>query len=136
MREAVGLIARFGLAGLVNTAVGFGVVVVLDPVLGVAPALANAAAYAVGMAVSFMLNRSFVFRSQSGLSASGLRYLVAAAGAFVLNQIVLHVAGALLGAGAALRLTAQLMGMATYTVAMFTLCRAWVFRMPIRAPAA
>ena len=42
MREAVGLIARFGLVGLVNTAIGFAVVLLLDPILGVPPALANA----------------------------------------------------------------------------------------------
>jgi putative flippase GtrA len=136
MREQVGLVARFGLAGLVNTAVGFAVVVALDPGLGVAPAIANALGYAVGMAVGFVLNRGFVFRSREGLPASGLRYAIAALGAFVLNQAVLRLAGAGLGAGAAQHIAAQLCGMGTYSVALFLACRFWVFRPAPRSSAA
>ena len=134
MAESVGLIARFGLAGLVNTAIGFAVVVVLDPVLGLSPPLANAAGYAVGMTVGFVLNRGFVFRSQTGLPAAGLRYLIAAGCAFVLNQIVLRLAGAALGGGSAQHIAAQLMAMAVYSVALFFLCRLWVFRAPANSP--
>src|SRR6185437_5500141 len=128
MREHVGLIARFGVAGLINTAVGFAVVVALDPGLGVAPPIANAIGYLVGMGVGFVLNRGFVFRSRDGLPASGLRYASAALGAFVLNQAVLRLAGAMLGAGAAQHIAAQLCGMATYSIALFLACRFWVFR--------
>jgi putative flippase GtrA len=135
MAEAVGLIARFGLAGLVNTAIGFAVVVVLDPVLNLPPALANAAGYAVGMAVGFVLNRGFVFRSRTGLPAAGLRYVIAAASAFVLNQGVLRLAGMALGGGAARHLIAQGMAMAVYSVALFVLCRLWVFKTDANSPA-
>ncbi|HEY3887278.1 MAG TPA: GtrA family protein [Caulobacteraceae bacterium] len=135
MAESIGQIARFGLAGLVNTAIGFAVVVVLDPVLGLSPPLANAAGYAVGISVGFVLNRGFVFRSRSGLPAAGLRYLTAAAGAFVLNQIVLRLAGAALGGGSAQHVAAQLMAMAVYSVALFFLCRLWVFRPQADSPA-
>jgi putative flippase GtrA len=128
VRETVGLIARFGLAGLVNTAVGFSVVVLLDPVLGVSPAVANAAGYAVGMTVSFVLSRGFVFRSRTGLPASGLRYLIAVAAAFLLNQAVLRLAGMTLAAGSIQHIAAQLMAMATYSIALFVICRLWVFR--------
>jgi putative flippase GtrA len=128
MADSVVLIARFGLAGLINTAIGFAVVVVLDPVLGLSPPLANAAGYAVGISVGFVLNRGFVFRSRTGLPAAGLRYLIAAACAFVLNQIVLRVAGAVLGGGSVQHVAAQLMAMAVYSVALFFLCRLWVFR--------
>jgi putative flippase GtrA len=128
MADTVGQIARFGLAGLVNTAVGFVVIALLDPVLGLPPPLANAAGYAVGVSVGFVLNRGFVFRSRTGLPASGLRYLIAALGAFVLNQLVLHVAGVALGGGPIRHLAAQLIAMAAYSVALFFLCRLWVFR--------
>lgn len=128
MRDSVGLIARFGLAGLVNTGVGLAVVVVLDPVLGVSPAWANAIGYAVGMTVGFILNHGFVFRSQSGMQASGPRYLLAAVAAFALNQGVLRLAGLALGAGAIAHLAAQLLAMGAYSVALFVICRLWVFR--------
>ncbi len=130
MRETVGLIARFGLVGLVNTAIGFAVVVLLDPILGLPPALANAASYAVGITVGFLLSRGFVFRSRTELPATGLRYGVAALGAFALNQAVLHVAGLALGGGAAQHIAAQLVAMAIYSVSFFLLCRLWVFRIP------
>lgn len=128
MSESVGQLARFGLAGLVNTAVGFTVVVVLDPVLGLPPALANALGYLVGIAVGFVLNRGFVFRSQGAARTTGVRYVVAAAAAFLLNQAVLRGMGQLLGAGSARRLLAQAAAMAVYSAALFVLCRFWVFR--------
>jgi putative flippase GtrA len=135
MRETVGLVARFGLVGLVNTAVGFAVVVLLDPVLGLPPALANAASYAVGITVGFLLSRGFVFRSRTGLSITGIRYLIAAGGAFLLNQGVLRLAGSALGAGPAHHIVAQLAAMAVYSTAFFFLCRLWVFRAPAGSPA-
>jgi putative flippase GtrA len=128
VRETVGLIARFGLVGLINTAVGFAVVVLLDAGLGLPPALANAASYACGISVGFVLSRRFVFRSRAGLSAAGLRYLIAALGAFLLNQAVLRAASLALGAGAIQHIAAQLAAMASYSVAFFLLCRLWVFR--------
>jgi putative flippase GtrA len=128
VREHVGLVARFGLVGLINTAVGFAVVVALDPGLHVAPAIANGVGYLVGVGVGFILNRGFVFRSGEGVRASGLRYAIAALGAFVLNQCVLRLAGAAFGAGGAQHIAAQLCAMATYSIAFFLVCRFWVFR--------
>lgn len=136
MREAVGLIARFGLVGLVNTAIGFAVVLLLDPILGVPPALANAASYAVGITVGFLLSRNFVFRSRAGLSATGLRYLIAALGAFALNQLVLRLAGLALGAGSVQHIAAQLSAMAVYSAVFFVVCRLWVFKAAAALPAA
>lgn len=128
MRETLLQVGRFGLAGLANTAIGFAVIVALDPGLGVHPALANAAGYAVGMAVGFVLNRGFVFRSRTGVAASGARYALAAFVAFALNQGVLRAAGLALGAGAIQHIAAQLAAMGSYSVALFLLCRLWVFR--------
>jgi putative flippase GtrA len=136
VRETVGLIARFGLVGLVNTAVGFAVAVLLDPVLGLPPALANAASYACGISVGFVLSRRFVFRSRAGLSAAGPRYLLAAVGAFALNQAVLRATGLALGAGLFQHIAAQVAAMASYSIAFFVLCRLWVFRLADRSPAA
>jgi hypothetical protein len=48
--------------------------------------------------------------------------------AFALNQLILHKAGAAFGQGALPHLAAQLAGMAVYTVAVFVVCRFWVFR--------
>jgi len=128
MGSLAALIARFGLAGLINTAVGFSVVCLLDIVLKLPPAVANAGGYAVGIAVSFVLNRVFVFRSRTSAPSAGLRFLLAAALAFALNQVVLRLVGAILGAGVLQHLAAQALAMAVYSVSLFVLCRSWVFR--------
>ncbi|WP_372781594.1 GtrA family protein [Phenylobacterium sp.] len=128
LKAAAGQAARFGLAGLVSTGLGFAVIAALDAGLHVAPPLANAAGYLVGVPVGFALNRGFVFRHGGALGPTGLKYLAAVAAAFGLNQLVLRAAGAVLGPGAAPHLAAQLAGMATYTLATFLLGRYWVFR--------
>jgi putative flippase GtrA len=121
-------LSRFGLAGLLNTLVGLSIITALDLGLHAPPALANAAGYAVGMAFGFVLNRSFVFKSQVRARSSGPKYLVSAAVGFALNQLVLQVALRLLGPGAPQHLAAQVCGMGVYTVATFLICRFWVFR--------
>jgi putative flippase GtrA len=136
MLERLRLLARYGAAGLVNTGVGFAVVILLDPVLGVAPALANAAGYAVGMAVGFVLNRFYVFRRGGPLPEVGARYAIVVAAAFTLNQGVLWQAGRVLGGGSMQHLAAQLAAIATYSIALFVLCQIWVFRAAPEAPAA
>ncbi len=120
--------ARFGLAGLVSTAVGFAVIAALDAGLHVAPPLANAAGYLVGVPVGFVLNRGYVFRHGGALGPTGLKYLATVVIAFGLNQIVLRLAGQVLGPAAPAHLAAQLAGMATYTLTTFLLARYWVFR--------
>jgi putative flippase GtrA len=122
------LVARFGLAGLASTAVGFAVIAVLDAGLHVAPTLANLAGYLVGVPLGFVLNRRLVFRHEGPAAAAGAKYLVAVFGAFCLNQLVLRLAGGSLGPGAAPHLAAQLAGMATYTITTFLAARYWVFR--------
>jgi putative flippase GtrA len=128
MAREIGLIARFGAAGVVNTGVGLAVIVLLDPVLGLAPALANAASYGVGVVVGFLLSRNFVFRSDGALPAAGLRYALAFVAAFALNQGVLYAAGRALGQGTFRHLAAQVLAMAVYSVVFYLTCRLWVFR--------
>jgi putative flippase GtrA len=124
----LGLLSRFGLSGLINTGVGFAVIAGLDLGLGIDPRLANAAGYAVGMALGFGLNRVFVFRHAGPVRAAGPRYLAAVAAAFLLNQAVLALAGRALGDSAAGHAAAQIAAMSAYTAALFLLSYLWVFR--------
>lgn len=127
-RSFAALVSRFGLAGVANTTIGFGLIAALDVGLHLPPALANAAGYLVGVGVSFVLNRRFVFRSDRAWRATAPRYATVVAVAFVLNQLVLEFAHRALGPGAPQHLAAQLAGMATYTATVFAACRWWVFR--------
>lgn len=132
--SGLGLLSRFGLAGAVNTAVGLAVILFLDIGLGIDPRAANAAGYAVGIACSFALNRSFVFRHGGALGIAAARYAAVVAFAFALNQGVLAAAGHVLDQSPSARVLAQLAAMAAYTGAVFVLSRFWVFRVARAAP--
>ena len=87
---------RYGVAGVFNTLVGFSIIVALDVGLHVEPHLANAIGYAIGICVSFLLSKFFVFKARQTTRSAPLRYAVAVGVAFALNQGVLALATALL----------------------------------------
>lgn len=134
LKSHVARAVRFGLVGALNSVVGLGVIYGLDLGLHVAPELANAAGYAVGVTVSFTLSKTFVFRSKERVGATGPRYLMVILAAFLLNQAVLRVALALLGKGTLQHAAAQLSGMACYTAFSFLACQFWVFKSRPSAP--
>ena len=127
-RNLAGQAVRFVITGLANTALGLGITSALDLGLRVNPQLANAAGYAAGMVLSYMLNRYFVFRPDIPARASVPKFLAAVVVAFGINQLVLYAAGQMLGHAPAMRLSAQVIAMVSYTLVNFILCRAWVFR--------
>ena len=120
--------ARFAMVGVANTAVGFGVIMVLQFGLRAPPHLANAGGYAVGFVLSFTLNRRFTFADQGRLGPTAARFALAALAAFALNQAMLSVATRWLGHAGPAPVLAQAAAAVTYTVALFGLCRLWVFR--------
>jgi putative flippase GtrA len=128
LRREAGVLTRFGLAGLVNTAVGLAVILGLELGLGVERHLANALGYAVGFLVGYQLHRGFVFKGHDGQRGLKVRYAAALAIAFAVNQGVLTL-GALAAPPDDLgRTLAQLGGLASYTGTQFLLMRLWVFR--------
>lgn len=118
---------RYGAAGVFNTLVGFSIIVALDVGLHVAPHLANAIGYAIGICVSFLLSKFFVFKARRASRSAPVRYAVAVAGAFALNQAVLTLAGLVLPTGALWSVAAQGSAAVSYTVALFLLSHFWVF---------
>lgn len=127
LRQWLGLISRFAAAGVVNTAIGASLILALDVGLGVNSALANLTGYAVGIGVSWLLQRRFVFRSSDTSWAARGRYVAVVAIAFAVNQGALWVLHQALGMEPAARVAAQLCAIGSYTVVQFVLFRAWVF---------
>jgi putative flippase GtrA len=123
----LGHLVRYGLVGVLNTAVGLAVILGVEFGLHGPPLLANAAGYAAGFALGFVLNRSFVFRSDTRVSAAGPRYLIAVAASYAANLIVLQGMRSVLPAGDLVRAASQLCAMGSYTVLLFVLSRYWVF---------
>nr|WP_295111483.1 GtrA family protein [uncultured Caulobacter sp.] len=126
---------RYGVAGVFNTLVGFSIIVALDVGLHVEPHLANAIGYAIGICVSFLLSKFFVFKARQTTRSAPLRYAVAVGVAFALNQGVLALATALLPPhGAIWSVAAQGAAAISYTGTLFLLSHFWVFAHKPAAP--
>lgn len=118
---------RYGLAGVINTLVGFSIIVALDVGLRLSAHLANAIGYAVGICVSFALSKLFVFRARQARPRAPMRYALAVALAFVVNQGVLTLARWLAPHGGLFDVAAQGAAVVSYTVTLFLLSHFWVF---------
>ncbi|WP_232492490.1 GtrA family protein [Novosphingobium kaempferiae] len=115
---------RFGLVGLLNTLVGLAVIAALLHV-GAGDYLANAGGYAVGLCLSFTLNRIWTFEVRGPVAAGEAgRFLLAFALAYSVNLAVLTM---MRGLGFAQSLIGQGAGIVAYSVCFFLLSRAFVF---------
>lgn len=126
-REFLVSALRYGVAGVFNTLVGFSIILILELGLGLAAHLANAVGYAVGICVSFVLSKVFVFKARQTKRSAPLRYVVAVAAAFALNQGVLSLARLVLPTGPLWSVAAQGSAAVSYTAALFLLSHFWVF---------
>lgn len=118
---------RFGTVGLVNTAIGLAAIYAVMFFFQTGPAIANAAGYAIGLAVSFALNRVWTFNSSRPVAHVLPQYLLVAAIAYLLNLSVVLLGTHHFGVGPYL---VQFFGIGVYTVAMFLGCRWFVFQTP------
>ena len=68
---------RFVIVGLVNTVIGYSVIMILFHLVGLSYSLSYFLSYVVGIIVSFFLNRQFVFFSQNDKLVEFVRFLIA-----------------------------------------------------------
>jgi putative flippase GtrA len=80
-----GLILRFGVVGLINTAFGYAVFVALTK-LGSGSGLALVGATIAGIAFNFQTMRRLVFRADGGIA----RFVLVYGGTLLINWIALH----------------------------------------------
>lgn len=121
-------LGRFLLTGLANSAVGWAVIFG-GLWAGLSGLAANAAGYAIGLVLSFTLNRRYVFGVRGAVSRGEIaKFLAAFALAYGANVAVLLVAQRSLGPHSA---WAQLPAIATYVVIFFLLTQRFVFRTAI-----
>lgn len=116
---------RFAVAGVLNTVVGLSVIFAVKLAFGASELLANAAGYAVGLAVSFSLNRNWVFRSTAPARAALRRFLIVFAAAYAVNLAVVLLAAETFGVNGYI---AQTLGVGTYAVLFYLGSRSFVFR--------
>lgn len=116
---------HFGLTGLANSAVGWAVIFG-GLWAGLSGLAANAAGYAVGLALSFTLNRRFVFGVTGAVKGREVaKFLAAFLVAYGVNVAVLKAVQPLLGADSPL---AQLPALAAYIVIFFVFSQLFVFK--------
>jgi len=118
-------LARFLLVGIANTLVGLAVIFAAKALAGAGDLAANASGYAVGLALSFALNRTWTFRDRGRLSPAALRFLLAFALAYLANLATVFGLRDLAGVDS---YVAQAAGVVPYTALFFVASRAFVFR--------
>ena len=116
------LVAFVGV-GLVNTAVGVGVIMAAFHLLDWGPLASNAAGYAVGYVLSYVLHRFVTFQSGASTRRSLPRYTIVLACGYVANVAMLF---GLLGLGAPF-FWAQLCALLTFSVLVFAGLRLFAF---------
>ena len=117
-------IGRFGLAGIVNTVIGYSAIV-LCLSAGFGDYLANAIGYGTGFLLSFALNRRFTFGLRGPVRKGEIaRFALALALAYAANLAVLTLGRTIFGEGHAL---VQFPALATYTVVFYVLSARLVF---------
>ena len=123
MRQAI----RFGMVGLVNTAIGLAAIYAIMFFLGGNAATANAIGYAVGLTFSFVLNRSWTFGSDQPFFHLLPKFLLIVTISYLLN---LSAVLAAISYGFFNPYLAQALGVAVYTGCVFLGCRRFVFVTP------
>jgi putative flippase GtrA len=81
-------LARYGVVGLANNAVGY-IFYLFITHIGVEPKLAMTVVYAIGLTISYICNRKWVFPHRAPVTASLLRYVVAHLFGYLINLSML-----------------------------------------------
>ena len=115
---------RYVVAGGFSTLFGYAVIALAMGVFALAPLAANATGFAAGYVLSFLLHRSFTFRSSVGLTAGLAAYLPVVAIGYAANAGVLLLSTRLLHLDPYL---AQALAIATYVVLTFLGSSKFVF---------
>lgn len=77
--------SRFLLVGVANTTLGYVIIFGCMYLVGMSPEFSNVAGYAVGLLVSYFLNRNFTFRSTQSRSTEFIRFTFVFVVAYMAN---------------------------------------------------
>jgi len=115
---------RFAAVGVVNTALGYAVIFACMYLAGLGAVTSNVIGYAVGLIVSYLLNRSFTFRSAAPPRREIIRFVAIFLLAYLANlaALVLLIRHAGMHEGAA-----QVIAGVVYFALSFVLNKYYVF---------
>lgn len=115
-------IARFSIAGVLNTVVGY-TVIFSGMAIGIGPYISNTIGYVAGISISFFLSRKYVFRSHGHVIREALRFVPCFLVAYLVNVLVLYLSFHF-GIN---KYFSQVIAGASYFVSMFILSKTLVF---------
>ncbi|MDP9712896.1 UNVERIFIED_ORG: putative flippase GtrA [Pseudomonas fluorescens] len=115
---------KFIFAGVANTAIGYGVFLLLVTLLDMNPSYANAIGYVIALIAAFILNKTFVFNQSTTDRSTIPKFIVAFGIAFGINQLVLISGYRLAGLDPKI---AQVFAMISYTISFYALNKKFVF---------
>lgn len=121
-----GPVFRYLVSGLGNTLVGLSIIY-LAKAIGVGDVAANATGYSIGIALSFLLNRTWTFRHQGPILGAALRFVTVLAAAYAANLVIVLTAISWLGINSYL---SQALGVPVYTTLSYLGSRWYAFRVP------
>lgn len=82
-------LVRYGLSGGVSTITHFGIGLAGVHLLHLRPVVASTTGFLASIAVSYLLQRLWVFRSTAGHALAGSKFLIVTGVAFTINTVVL-----------------------------------------------
>jgi putative flippase GtrA len=116
---------KFGIVGVSNTVIAFGVYTLLLKVFGVWYLAASAIGFALGATNGFLLNRRWTFSDHVGDSLTPVRWGIVQGCGLGLNEALLYV---FVHDASLDKLVAQALATVAVTVSTFFVNRAWTFR--------
>jgi putative flippase GtrA len=123
----LGRLMRYGVSGGASAVTHFGMGLLLTYGFGVRPVVASTVGFVASIAVSYVLQHAWVFRSAVGHAVAGGRFLTVTAVAFALNSSILLLGTeALPGAYPAV----QAVALVAIPVVNYALNSRWTFRTP------
>lgn len=117
--------SRFLLVGVLNSLLGYLIIFGCMYVLKISPEVSNLIGYSVGLALSFVLNRTFTFRSSGKQSGELIRFLAVFTVAYGANLAVLYLLVRILLIHAGI---SQVIAGVVYVIFTYFMNKSFVFR--------
>ena len=116
---------RFILVGIVNTGIGYGIIFGCMYWVGLSPELSNVIGYMIGLVASYLLHRSYTFRSTQQRRTEFINFFIVFLIAYFANLATLIVLVRAAGVYAGL---SQVIAGAVYVGTSYLLNKYYVFR--------
>ena len=115
---------KYLIVGVINTIVGYGVIFSLM-YLGTSPEISNVIGYAVGICVSYVLNKTYTFKSKAHPKKEFPKFVASLLLAYGLNFLTLVICIRVIHINA---YVSQIISGAVYTVSGFLFTKYFAFR--------